>query len=254
MITHSQRVRVQDFHQSWFNERVSELGERWTLHRKVWEFAFIAQVFHESVLFRPCRALGFGVGREPLPAWLASEGCDVIATDQALSSAGAWAQTQQHASTMTWPDGVTFQTCDMNASLAHFRDFDFVWSAGSFEHLGSFEHSYRFLLESSLCLRHGGLAVHTTEFNPDPDHDTLSQGGVVLFREQELREAERRLTRAGFRLWPLDLQPGDTDVDLHIDREPYGIPHLSLRVGSCVTTSLALVIERGPDATDTMDR
>ena len=53
------------------------------LHRKMWEWLFIAQALAERDMLRPGRVgLGFGVGREPLVALFASMSCDVVATDQ----------------------------------------------------------------------------------------------------------------------------------------------------------------------------
>ena len=53
------------------------------LHRKMWEWLFIAEPLSERDMLRPGRiGLGFGVGKEPLAALFASSGCDVVATDQ----------------------------------------------------------------------------------------------------------------------------------------------------------------------------
>ena len=53
------------------------------LHRKMWEWLFIAEALRERGLLGPGRrGLGFGVGQEPLVALFAAQGCDVVATDQ----------------------------------------------------------------------------------------------------------------------------------------------------------------------------
>ena len=42
------------------------------VHRKQWEWFYIAQALEESGVVRPgARGLGFGVGNEPLPSWMA---------------------------------------------------------------------------------------------------------------------------------------------------------------------------------------
>ncbi len=65
------------------------LGEGFKLHRKLWEFCYIAQALRERGLVRPgARGLGFGVGREPLVAYFAGQGCAVVATDLAPRRAG----------------------------------------------------------------------------------------------------------------------------------------------------------------------
>src|SRR5262245_56361724 len=72
---------------------------RW-LHRKHWEWAYIAAVLEQRGKLGPGRhGLGFAVGEEPLTAAFASLGCTVLATD--LDAAGAaegnWIRTNQHA-------------------------------------------------------------------------------------------------------------------------------------------------------------
>src|SRR5262245_15460556 len=70
------------------------------MHRKVWEFCFVAQSLHERGLLRPgSRGLGFAVGQEPLPALFAGMGCTIVATDQAEAEAArtGWVHTNQHA-------------------------------------------------------------------------------------------------------------------------------------------------------------
>jgi hypothetical protein len=46
------------------------------MHRKMWEWLFIAEALHEREMLEPGRrGLGFGVGREPLVALFAARGC-----------------------------------------------------------------------------------------------------------------------------------------------------------------------------------
>jgi hypothetical protein len=56
-------------------------------NRKLWEWAYIAEAVTQAGLLEPGRrALGFGVGTEPLPAIFASYGLSVLATDQPLET------------------------------------------------------------------------------------------------------------------------------------------------------------------------
>ena len=60
------------------------------LHRKMWEWLFIAEALRERGMLAAGRSgLGFGVGQEPLVALFAAAGCDVVATDQPHESAVA---------------------------------------------------------------------------------------------------------------------------------------------------------------------
>src|SRR5260221_10080022 len=70
-------------------------------HRKYWEFAFIMQALGQHDLLREgFRGLGFGVGKEPLAAMMASLGCEVVASDAApeLAMAAGWGKNDEHAS------------------------------------------------------------------------------------------------------------------------------------------------------------
>jgi len=52
------------------------------LHRKDWEWCYIAQALHErGMLQQGKKGLGFAVGKEPLISLFAKYGCDILATD-----------------------------------------------------------------------------------------------------------------------------------------------------------------------------
>ena len=66
------------------------------------------------------------------------------------------------------------------------------------------------------CLRPGGVAVHTTEYNVSSNEDTLETGGTVLFRRRDVDDLERRLRDAGHSI-DIDYTEGTTPADLHVD-------------------------------------
>lgn len=271
----SRRIRAVDFQSAWLQDRAREmcldvspvsngLGMVSLLpgrmHRKVWEFAVIAQVFYERFIDRTTDSLGFGVGLEPLPAWLAAHGAHVCATDAPDDTAN-WTGTGQRSTRLAdlpWsgicsPEqalNIQFQQVDMNHIPAYLlsSDFDFTWSCGSFEHIGGVESGLEFFCQQMRALKPGGIAAHTTEFNPfstvnDP---TLDTPDLCLFRESDLRHLGRRLKAQGDRLWKLDLDPGMTNADSIVDVPPHtGDVHLSIKVGGWTTTSVLLVAERG---------
>lgn len=228
------------------------------MHRKLWEFVFITQTLHELERLRPgIRGLGFGVGREPLPAFFASSGVEVIATDLAYEQAQAsgWSKSGQYASALEklfWPGivdqevfdrQVRFRPLDMNQIPTDICDLDFCWSACAMEHLGSIEAGIDFLEGSLSMLKSGGVAVHTTEYNLSSDEETLSEGGTVLFRKQDIRLIARLLARKGHRLLPLTLYAGATAVDRYVDVPPYTSDvHLRLRAQKYDVTSIGLAV------------
>ena len=255
----SPRVRAEDFSSEWLPARVRELNETLRLHRKVWEFAVIAQVYEETIGTGGF-ALGFGCGREPLPAWLASRGCRVIATDQAAEEAVDWVSSSQHSGGLAdlpltgicderrFKELVAFAPLDMRDLPEELLRgyFDFTWSAGSFEHIGGIEAGLQFFLRQMKCLKPGGIAAHTTEFNFANNAKTLESDNLVLFRQRDLEELERRLAAQGDSMWPLDLRPGDHEADAYVDPQPYtGECHLNLAIDHHVSTSVLLVAQRG---------
>ena len=236
------------------------LGEGFKLHRKLWEFCYIAQALHERGQIRPgARGLGFGVGREPLVAYFAGRGCEVVATDLAPEQAQeqGWVDGNQHAVTIDhlnerglcdperFRERVAYRYVDMNAIPGDLRGFDFTWSSCSLEHLGSIARGADFLLNQMDCLRPGGVAVHTTEFNLSSETETLDDNAfVVLFRRGDIHEIARRLADRGHAL-ELDLTPGDGIADRFVDLPPYGQePHLRLQWDRFVTTSVGLIIAK----------
>lgn len=258
----SRRVRAEDFESDWYVQRARQMRLSVSaMYRKYWEWALVAEVFASRV--GSGSALGFGVGREPVAAWLAAHGADrVVATDLDATSAGAWRdgfRGCQHAAgrdEVPWQricsseefERVEYRAVDMTALPEDLSRgaFDFVWSCGSFEHIGGIETGLQFFCRSLECLRPGGLAVHTTELNALSDSTTLETNDLVLFRRRDLEQLACRVADRGDRLWPLDLEPGTRPADAVVLDYPYdGEPHLAIRINDVyVTTSVALVAER----------
>jgi 2-polyprenyl-3-methyl-5-hydroxy-6-metoxy-1,4-benzoquinol methylase len=252
--------RQESFEQPYFSHWTRRLAIGLSYHRKVWEHVFICQALWERGAIRPgARGLGFGVGREPLTAYFASEDCDVVATDvgsQAAVELG-WSDTAQHAAStenLWWPgicpraqfdNHVAFQICDMNDVPDDLTDFDFCWSACALEHLGSIEHGLAFIQRSLDCLKPGGWAVHTTEFNVSSNAVTIAEGGTVLFRQSDLETLARRLTAEGHTVAPFDFNPGLEPLDRYIDVPPFrSEPHLKLVLEGYAATSIGLIVQK----------
>ena len=237
------------------------LKEAPVAHRKQWEFVYLLQVLEiAGMLASGRRGLGFGCGREPLAALMASRGCDVLATDlDAATSAGhGWIKTNQHAAGLedlndrdicpanVFAKRAQYRPVDMNAIPDDLKDFDFVWSSCAFEHLGSIERGLAFVRRAMQCLRPGGIAVHTTEFNLSSNLRTLESPDLSLFRRQDIERLFRELEAKGHAPAPLNLNPGRGAVDRYVDLPPYRAePHFKLRLDSYVITSIGFVVRRG---------
>lgn len=229
------------------------------LARKQWEFVYVLEALqHFGMLAPEKRGLGFGCGGEPLAAVMAKYGSTVIATDLATAEATekGWVATNDHASTLEalnsygicdprqFADHVSFEFADMNAIPNKFANaFDFVWSCCAFEHLGSIRHGLDFVKHSARCLKSGGVAVHTTEFNLSSNDDTLEDPGCVIFRRRDMETLRDELESEGYRVAPFNFNPGQRPVDHHIDAPPYSAsPHLKIRLEGYVATSIGLIV------------
>lgn len=229
------------------------------LHRKIWEWSFIASALADNDMLRPgTTGLGFGVGKEPLVPLFASLGSRIVATDQSPETAGAagWSDSNQFAGELAalndkaicepgqFEKLVSFRTVDMREVPTDLREFDFTWSSCALEHLGSIETGLAFVIEQMQCLRPGGIAVHTTEFNVSSLSDTIASGPTVLFRRRDLEKLAKRLKSRGHQI-TLDFTLGATEADLHVDSPPWSGAHLRLAHDGYVITSFGLVIRKG---------
>lgn len=240
---------------------LTELGEVQRRHRKQWEIIYALAVLRAHGMIAPGRrGIGFGCGTEWLPAYLAGHGCAVLATDMPDDHRdfAAWRDTGQHSHVrepLFFPHFVEraafdrlirYRPVDMNDVPADLSGFDFSWSLCAFEHLGSIRQGLDFIHAAVACLRPGGVAVHTTEFNLLSDTHTIDHTSTVLFRRRDMEQLALELTRAGHRVLPLRFDPEDDWRDDHIDVPPFReSPHLKLALRQYVTTSFGIAVVRG---------
>lgn len=255
LCTHSQ------LDSSVFRRWAHDFGEGWRVHRKLWELCYICETLSQrGMLQHGKKGLGFAVGLERLPSFFASKGCEILASDLPAkdSRKSAWAATGQWAPNLEalnqyglcqpaiFKKLVSFRPIDMNRIPEDIRGFDFTWSTCSFEHCGNLELGLRFLENQMNCLKPGGLAVHTTEFNLSSNSETISRGTTVIYRLKDIEEICLRLKDQGHIVEPIDLQTGSHKFDCHIDGPPYSPePHLRLDIRGFATTSIGLVIRKG---------
>jgi hypothetical protein len=229
-------------------------------HRKYWEWTYIVHKLEQAGMLRSgARGLVFGVGQERLPAYFASRGVTVVATDapQEIGIKAGWASSAQHSSSLeqlryrdivsdqAFDSHVSHRFCDMTHIDADLRDFDFTWSSCCLEHLGSLEAGMQFIIDSIETLRSGGVACHTTEFNLSSNDETLSSGPTVLYRKRDILELIERLRGAGHDVAPFFVAPDSHFLDFHVDLPPYAEPHLKLRIAQYAVTSVGIFVRKG---------
>jgi SAM-dependent methyltransferase len=262
-----------DIEGDWLHYWCRVLGTEPHYHRKLWEDCTVPQMLWEAGMLEPgMRGLGFAVGREDLPALFASRGVEVLATDLdgADNRAMAWTETGQHADRLEslhrprllpeegFRRRVRFRPVDMAAIPEDLLqgEFDFVWSVCALEHLGSLEAGEAFIRTAMRCLRPGGIAVHTTEYNLNPTGPTVEDGPTVLYQRRHLEGLGERLAASGHEMLPLRDPTADQQLfDQLVDLPPYtqqggpgDAPHLRLVLDGHTVTSVAIVIRAGGKA------
>ncbi|MDR2667397.1 MAG: methyltransferase domain-containing protein [Holosporales bacterium] len=233
------------------------------MHRKQWEFVYIAQALYENgMLASGKRGLGFGCGTEPLPALFASMGCEIVATDLDINDPNSigWAENNQNTMNkvenlntlgILQPDEfkklVQFMPLNMNEIPKDLHgEFDFNWSACAVEHIGGMDKSMAFLIENLKTLKSGGIAVHTSEFNLSSDVDTCFDPECFIFRRRDVESVANDLRKLGHEVFPLNFKIGTYLADKYIDTPPYyrNKIHLRLQIDQFVSTSFGLIVRK----------
>lgn len=244
-----------------FRYWMGAMGGTPAMHRKLWEYFYVAQVLFEQNMLAPGKkGLGFAVGRETLPALFAKHGCEILATDldQEEASAAGWVETGQHSNELehllyehicpreTFFSAVRYQNLDMNHIPADLSgQFDFCWSSCAFEHLGSIEHGLTFVERSIDTLVPGGVAVHTTEFNLSSNDETMEHPHLSIFRRRDMEELAARLTAAGHEVAPFDWSSGPGFAETVVDFPPYNPnAHLKLQLEQYDCTSVGIIVRK----------
>jgi SAM-dependent methyltransferase len=140
--------------------------------RKYWEWRYIVECARELDLLKAkTRALGTGVGKEPVMFYFARILQDVVATDL-FSQSTIWHEARCHeieqvyeASPFPYPrEHLKIYSADMRQVPEESGSFDFVWSCGSLEHVPTLFDTYLSLKEIHRLLKPGGYAIITTEY------------------------------------------------------------------------------------------
>ncbi len=247
---------LEETHEYWCNL----IKEKPRFHRKQWEFVYILESLRQQgMISEGKKGLGFAVGTEPLPAVLASLGCTIVATDiqpeQGIEK--GWTTGNQLCFGLSdlnaegicdeniFKQRCSYRPVDMNSIPQDLRDFDFNWSSCSFEHLGSIEKGLNFLKNQLATLKPGGWAVHTTEYNVSSNLETLETENCVIFRQRDIEKVIAEIRADGHFVAEPDYSLGWMPYDYKVDIPPYTLdPHLRLKLGDFVCTSIGLLIQK----------
>jgi len=225
------------------------------MHRKEWEYHYIIRALNASGKLRPgMRGIVFGVGRDPLVSYFASLGVRVLATDLGPKDTTAWDTVSKDSlfrehllSRSQFDELVEFRAADMNDISTIDGQFDFVWSTGSVQHVGSIALGKAFAMASMLLLKPGGMAVHTTEFSLSSLEKTVDsvrgrKTNTVIWRRRDVEGLLGELRKSGYKTAETCLSAGRSGLDTLVDLPPYHpTRHLRLQVLKHVVTSFGWV-------------
>jgi hypothetical protein len=133
----------------------------------------------------------------------------------------------------------------MNETLYQYKNkFDFVWSTCALGHIGGYENGLNFIKKSLLCLKRGGIAVHTTEVDLS-DQEKFDTPGLSLYKISDINYLIQGLDQSKmYTVLHHNLEPGNSVLEKYVDQPPYSIPHLRIEVLGREVLPFALVIMR----------
>jgi hypothetical protein len=254
----SQLCTFEQFLSPEYERIVKDLDAVSRFHRKQWEFVYIIRCLEKSnILKEGSRGLVFGVGRERLPSYFASMDCIITATDlSSLNGPNNWQNTNQHCSCKKdlfhkalisedkFEKNVSFEEVDMNNVPKHLIDYDFCWSSCALEHIGGLESGFNFIKNSLNCLKPGGIAVHTTEFNLSSNINTFESEGSSVYRKKDIENFAEEMFEEGHELY-LNFNIGESIRNFGVDEDRSNKDfHLKLKIQDFISTSFGFFIRK----------
>jgi SAM-dependent methyltransferase len=252
-----------DFDTEDYRKVLLHFNEEFRYHRKPWEIVSTIQVLQQfDMLDKDKIGLGFACGEESTPSVIAKLGGKALCTDRDPKVDNTWEKSGQQASNKksihkehivdynTFDNNIDFEYLDMNEVPAkYFGKFDYVWSTCAIEHLGSIKHGLYFVMNSLACLKPGGVAIHTTEYNLSSNENTLESPDLSFFRKRDILELIDLVEYYGYTVHkdPNMFARGTHEYDLYVDetykyKEP--IVHINLRIDKYNMTGIRLIISK----------
>ncbi len=218
-----------------------------SMHRKGYEYAqTLFGLRRLGRLAADARVLSVGAGHEPLLYWLANEVDRVVASDMYDISWGGALAGEGDAAVLNRPqdyapfdyrrDRLAFVKVDGRYLAFHDASFDIVYSLSSIEHFGGFEGAAAAVDEMARVLKPGGVLALATEYIlSGPQHHEAFMAADI----------HRLIDRSGLQL----AEPIDEAVHrryeiaaVDLQRNPFQTPHMAVRDGDTVFTSLMLFL------------
>ncbi|MCG5495849.1 hypothetical protein [Ectothiorhodospira variabilis] len=141
---------------------------------------------------------------------------------------------------------VQYCQVDMNSIDPELKDYDFCWPSCALEHLGTIQQRMDFIINTvENCLKPGGAACHTTEYNLSSNDQTIESGTTAIYRRKDIEALIAELRQRGYSVVDFSVAPDTHEVDQYVDTPPFSPHgHLKLMLEDYAATSMALVIQR----------
>jgi hypothetical protein len=271
----SNLCNYEDFLKKDYEDFCNLIGEQKKIHRKQWEFYIIYKKLIEHLgVFNLKKGLGFAVGQEVIVPLFLNLNASITASDLDPTDPDsiAWINSNQHIAngfnkyinsgyiTKELLNTCNFEFINMNNIPNKFllNEYDFIWSSCALEHLGSLQNGLNYIIKSLQCLKKGGIAVHTTEFNFKSDDITLETKGCVCYRKKDIEWLIKEVEQLGYYIEPINYNRSNNIVNNHIDNFPYNgstsaiffdsnnydllKSHINLNIEGHCSTSIFIVI------------
>lgn len=225
----SSRAATQaDLEANWCRYWSAQLRESHTIHRRVWEHAFVLQTLSQSGKIRPgSRGLGIGTAG-PIASYLAARDCELTVIDAHPPNPDEMYR-EALLRRSEFDAHLDIRKVDLGSLPPDLRNFDFTWSIAKLQHVGSIARGMQAVENLAESLKPGGVMVHTTEFSFAIDDQTIDNWGTVLFQRRHFEDMANRLTSRGYRVLPLDFSVGSRPLDRFIDVPPFELPGTNMK-------------------------
>ena len=229
-------TNLEDFMTTEYQNFCDEIKEETRFHRKQWEFFVISREIlkHFNNSIERKNGFGFAVGEEILLEYFVKKGAKIIGTDIDINfeSAKEWKNTNQHLSNLKlrgivdkniFYNSFTTDYVDMNNIPEKYLNsqFDFIWSSCALEHLGSIKNGLNFIKNSLNCLKSGGIAVHTTEFNILSEIENCDHNSSSIYSKFDLLNLKNEVELLGYKVLPINFNRENNAINDYIDKPEY---------------------------------
>jgi FkbM family methyltransferase len=258
----SETVSEERFKQDNFFKWMNLLKEPPKLHSKQFQQYAIMEAANsiEPTGGRRRLAIGFGVGKEPIPAALVKIGYSVTATDFLDGEiSDQWQRTGQLVaspdelnerkiiSPKDFSEYLQFRNMDMNQIPTDLQGkFDFVWSSCALGHIGGYEQGLDFIRNSLLLLKPGGIALHSTELDVSKLKGRYESSTLNFYKLEDLNAIIQKASMNGFSvssIAPVRKKRGASEK--FVVREPWAEkPHMRIEIYGREILSVVLRFQR----------